>query len=73
MSSTAASGFSYLLLNTEKADGNGVSLDLVVIPPEASDADLIASVQSCNNEALGLLFRRYASLVRNAGERILRD
>jgi RNA polymerase sigma-70 factor (ECF subfamily) len=41
----------------------------VDIPDEA----LLSSVQTGNREALGIVFRRYARLVRCVGRRILRD
>jgi RNA polymerase sigma-70 factor (ECF subfamily) len=37
------------------------------------DEDLIGKVQSGDQEALAVLFRRYAGLVRGIGKRILRD
>jgi len=42
-------------------------------PPELADSILLARIASDDREALGLLFRRYASLARNIGRRILRD
>ena len=38
-----------------------------------SDEELIEHVQAGKNDALGLLFKRYARSVRSVGERILRD
>ena len=43
--------------------------NFVDIPDEA----LLASVQTGNREALGIVFRRYARLVRYVGQKILRD
>jgi RNA polymerase sigma-70 factor (ECF subfamily) len=49
------------------------------IPPEAdseaeiSDGTLLLRTKSGDDEALGLLFHRYARLVRSVGRRILRD
>jgi RNA polymerase sigma-70 factor, ECF subfamily len=40
---------------------------------KASDEGLLAEVREGSKEALGLLFRRYATMVRIVGERILHD
>jgi RNA polymerase sigma-70 factor (ECF subfamily) len=40
---------------------------------ETTDETLIARVQTGDRESLALLFRRYAHLVRNVGQRVLRD
>lgn len=40
---------------------------------EASDEALLAEVRDGSREALAMLFRRYASLVRGVGYRVLRD
>jgi RNA polymerase sigma-70 factor (ECF subfamily) len=40
---------------------------------ETTDETLIARVQTGDRESLALLFRRYAHLVRNIGQRVLRD
>jgi RNA polymerase sigma-70 factor, ECF subfamily len=40
---------------------------------EISDGSLLLRTKSGDEEALGLLFRRYARLVRSVGQRILRD
>lgn len=42
-------------------------------PSETSDESLLSRIASSDNEALTLLFRRYAPLVRGIGRRILRD
>lgn len=41
--------------------------------PEPPDGVLLARITSGDNEALGLLFRRYARPIRSIGRRILRD
>jgi RNA polymerase sigma-70 factor, ECF subfamily len=40
---------------------------------EPSDEVLLAAISANDREALGILFRRYATLVRSVGNRILRD
>ena len=42
-------------------------------PTESNDETLLANVCSGDQDALALLFRRYGHLVRNVGQRILRD
>jgi RNA polymerase sigma-70 factor (ECF subfamily) len=45
-----------------------------ICPSETdSDEDLLLSVKKGSKDALGILFRRYASLARGIGRRILRD
>src|SRR5215469_7070424 len=39
----------------------------------SSDEGLLVKIGTGDKEALGLLFRRYAAIVRNIGQRILRD
>jgi RNA polymerase sigma-70 factor (ECF subfamily) len=41
--------------------------------PELCDGTLITRVRDGDHDALGMLFRRYAHLVKNVGQRILRD
>jgi RNA polymerase sigma-70 factor, ECF subfamily len=41
--------------------------------PEPPDGVLLSRITSGDNEALGLLFRRYARPIRSIGRRILRD
>ena len=40
---------------------------------DASDEELVWKIHSGDQEALGLLFRRYSGLIRGIGRRILRD
>jgi RNA polymerase sigma-70 factor, ECF subfamily len=40
---------------------------------EITDESLLARVQTGDRDALALLFRRYVHLVRNVGQRVLRD
>lgn len=41
--------------------------------PQISDEDLILQISAGSREALGLLFRRYAKVVRGVSYRVLRD
>ena len=43
------------------------------MPTEFSDESLLTNISAGNRDALALLFRRYAHLVRNVGRRVLRD
>lgn len=43
------------------------------VPPEGTDEHLLARTAAGDREALALLFRRYAQMVRTLSERILRD
>jgi RNA polymerase sigma-70 factor, ECF subfamily len=73
-SSVPAARFPALPLNKEKEATGPVYKELVVpSAEEPSDETLIARVQADDNEALGLLFRRYARLVWSVGRRILRN
>ncbi|MGA2814413.1 MAG: sigma factor, partial [Candidatus Acidiferrum sp.] len=73
MSSSASARFRSLPLSP-RFEGSGPrvisSQDCSV---ECDDETLIAGVQAGDREALALLFRRHAHLVRNLGWRILRD
>ncbi len=42
-------------------------------PGDLSDEFLLTRIRANDRDALGILFRRYASLVRSIGKRILRD
>jgi RNA polymerase sigma-70 factor (ECF subfamily) len=54
-------------------DDPSASLELAHPRPDLNDEVLMHYVQQGNREALGLLFDRYASLIRKVGTRILRD
>lgn len=73
-SSFPAARFPVLPLSKEK-EAAGPLYENVVAPPseEPSDETLIARIHADDNEALGLLFRRYARLVWTVGRRILRN
>ncbi len=58
----------------EKASSSTATIsDPTSSAPELSDEFLLACLQEGDSEALSSLFRRYASLVRGIGRRILRD
>jgi RNA polymerase sigma-70 factor, ECF subfamily len=72
-SSFPAARFPGLPLIREK-EANPSVKDVVAQPSEEpSDEFLIARIRESDNEALGLLFRRYARLVWTVGRRILRN
>jgi RNA polymerase sigma-70 factor (ECF subfamily) len=73
LSSTAAAGFPSLPLSNEKVGPTCVGKDGFLAPPDTSDEALIALLSSSDEDALALLFRRYARLVRCVGQKILRD
>jgi RNA polymerase sigma-70 factor, ECF subfamily len=73
-SSVPAARFPALPLNKKK-EATGPLYKELVVPSaeEPSDETLIARIRADDNEALGLLFRRYARLVWSVGRRILRN
>ena len=73
MSSSASAGFPGLPLSS-KLEGNVSRLiSSQSCSKECDDEALITRVQAGDRDALALLFRRYAHLIRNVGRRILRD
>ena len=56
----------------ERVRGRGETIG-AGITPIASDEKLLASIAAGDRTSLELLFRRYATLVRGIGKRILRD
>src|SRR5271168_4649770 len=73
MSSFTTSRFPALPLSQTKRRGSEVASSDSGQSCEIPDEVLIARVQIGDRDALALLFRRYAHLVRNVGKRILRD
>jgi RNA polymerase sigma-70 factor (ECF subfamily) len=73
VSDLVATRFPRLPLLKETADGMGISVKQLSRPTEASDEVLLVKICGNDSDALALLFRRYAHLVRNVGQRILRD
>ncbi len=72
-SSFPAARFPALPLNREKEAESEYIKDTRAVSEAPSDEALIARICSDDNEALGLLFRRYARLVWTVGRRILRN
>ena len=72
MSSSASARFPVLPLSSRLEDN-----EFRTISSEGlrgfDDAALLGRIQAGDRDALALLFRRYAHLVRNVGKRILRD
>jgi RNA polymerase sigma-70 factor, ECF subfamily len=61
-----------LAMPSEDAEGT-VRLSSSVVVPEISDEALVLEVCQGSTEALAILFRRYAKLVRGVSFRVLRD
>jgi RNA polymerase sigma-70 factor (ECF subfamily) len=72
-SSFPAARFPALPLSKEKAATDPLYKDIAVRTQEPSDETLIAQIRENDNDALGLLFRRYARLVWSVAERIVRN
>jgi RNA polymerase sigma-70 factor (ECF subfamily) len=73
MSSFTTSRFPALPLNQTRRRGAEVVSTDSGQSLEITDEALIARVQIGDRDALALVFRRYAHLVKNVGQRILRD
>jgi RNA polymerase sigma-70 factor, ECF subfamily len=73
MDSLAAARFPALPLSKEKEAANPLYKDAVSLNCEPSDEALIARIRDHDEDALGLLFKRYARLVWSIAERILED
>src|SRR5579863_6104902 len=73
VSSSASARFSPLPLSSELEDNTPITISSESCFPGCGDEVLIARVQIGDDDALGLLFRRFSSIVNNIGWRILRD
>jgi RNA polymerase sigma-70 factor (ECF subfamily) len=73
VSSSASARFPSLPLSSRLEDSRPQAISSQSCPAECNDEILIGRVQAGDRDALALLFRRYAYLVRNVGQRILRD
>ena len=73
MSNFAAARFETLPLPGKREGTEGKAISLTIELDQAQDEVLMHSIQIGDREALSVLFRRYARLVRNVGRRILRD
>jgi RNA polymerase sigma-70 factor (ECF subfamily) len=73
MSWTTTTRFPFLPITRSQPSGQeGASADVEEFA-DTSDEKLLAFVQAGNRDALGVLFRRFARLVRSVSVRILRD
>jgi RNA polymerase sigma-70 factor, ECF subfamily len=73
VSSSATTRFPVVPLATETAADVTISIEKSLAGVEEPDEALLANVCAGDRDALALLFRRYARLVRSVGLRILRD
>jgi RNA polymerase sigma-70 factor, ECF subfamily len=72
-SSFPAARFPVLPLSKEKGASAPIYKDTVAGPSEPSDENVIAQISAGDQEALAVLFRRYARLVWSVAERIVRN
>jgi RNA polymerase sigma-70 factor, ECF subfamily len=73
MSWTTTTRFPYLpITRSQPSGGEDASADIEEFA-DTSDEELLAFVQAGDRDALGVLFRRFARLVRSVSVRILRD
>jgi RNA polymerase sigma-70 factor (ECF subfamily) len=74
-SSFSATGFSALPLGQEKEAAQPIYKDASTVRPaeEPSDESLLSQISTGDQDALAVLFRRFARLVRSVSVRILRD
>lgn len=73
MSSSFTARFPSLRMSPETATNSSVAVRAPASPTHPADEALLAMVSVGEKDALGLLFRRYARLVRAVGRRMLRD
>jgi RNA polymerase sigma-70 factor (ECF subfamily) len=73
LSSVTTSRFPALPLGQRKLRDETVLSNILESSLEATDESLMARVQAGDRDALSFLFRRYAHLVRNVGQRVIQD
>jgi RNA polymerase sigma-70 factor (ECF subfamily) len=73
MSWTTTTRFAVLPITRSQPSGGDSASANVEEFADTSDEELLAFVQAGNRDALGVLFRRFARLVRSVSVRILRD
>jgi RNA polymerase sigma-70 factor (ECF subfamily) len=73
VSSFPAARFPALPLSKEEVVTSPVITDRLQSAPEVSDETLLAQIAAGDQEALAILFRRYARLVWSVAERIVRN
>src|SRR6267154_5620277 len=72
-SSFPTARFPALPLSQEKADSLSVTENKPQAPKELADELLLAQISTGDQEALAVLFRRYARLVWSVAERVVRN
>jgi RNA polymerase sigma-70 factor (ECF subfamily) len=73
VSSSASARFPTLPLTSKREVNTPRTISSQSCSNECDDEALLARVQKGDRDALSLLFRRFAHLVRNVGQRILQD
>jgi RNA polymerase sigma-70 factor (ECF subfamily) len=73
VSSSFTARFPSLRMSPATATNSSVTVRAPASPTHPADEALLSMVSVGEEDALGLLFRRYARLVRAVGQRILRD
>jgi RNA polymerase sigma-70 factor, ECF subfamily len=73
LSSSATTRFSGLSLHEETRGRSYISIKQSSGKTEPSDESLLVNIGAGDRDSLALLFQRYAHLVRNVGQRVLRD
>jgi RNA polymerase sigma-70 factor (ECF subfamily) len=73
LSSSITARLTSLPLRSKTGADSTAAQRVPVAGTEFSDEALLVKIREGDRDSLALLFRRYAQLVRNAGERILRD
>lgn len=73
MSSSVTARFPSLQASPERGASSLVENGVPAPPAEFSDETLLTKIRGGDRDALGLVFRRYARLVRCVGRKILRD
>jgi RNA polymerase sigma-70 factor, ECF subfamily len=73
VNSSITAGFPSLPMSPKAVKNASVTTGVMAPPTELSDEALLDKICAGEEDALGVLFRRYARLVRSVGQRILRD
>jgi RNA polymerase sigma-70 factor (ECF subfamily) len=73
VSSTVAARFLSVKLTPQTPSSSSVIPEILQPNGELSDESLLTNISAGDRDSLALLFRRYAHLVRNVGQRVLQD
>jgi RNA polymerase sigma-70 factor, ECF subfamily len=73
LSSSITARFTSLALTSKGEANSPVTSEIPAPPTELSDESLLCNISAGDRDSLALLFRRYSHLVRNVGQRVLRD